>query len=100
MPQTITEAPFEALDRIERQNKPEPIRAWGLRMAQFCAARRLQEELWERVRGHPKPPAANLLCLCQKDHYFVFKIKAPFPGSGTICRNGLCISCEEDSLIR
>lgn len=38
MPQTITEAPFEALDRIERQNKPEPIRAWGLRMAQFCAA--------------------------------------------------------------
>lgn len=38
MPQTITEAPFEALDRIERQNKPEPIRAWGLRMAQFYAA--------------------------------------------------------------
>lgn len=33
MPQTIMETPFEALDRIEKQNKPEPIRAWDLSMA-------------------------------------------------------------------
>lgn len=33
VPQTIIEVPFEALDRRERQNKPEPIRAWDLRVA-------------------------------------------------------------------
>lgn len=33
VPQTIIEVPFEALDRREKQNKPEPIRAWDLRVA-------------------------------------------------------------------
>lgn len=33
MPQTIMEAPFEAQDRIEKQNKPEPMRAWDVRLA-------------------------------------------------------------------
>lgn len=33
VPQTIIEMPFEALDRREKQNKPEPIRAWDLRVA-------------------------------------------------------------------